>query len=57
MVVVRDDLATAERYAMDFQEVAQGPRVFGHEHICPGQDVERAERDVTRSADRGRHEV
>ena len=57
MVVVGDQRRPPSGDAVDLHQVAQGARILGHQHIGPGQHIQRPQRDVARRADRRRHEM
>jgi len=52
VVVVGDQRPVVRRDAVDLHQVAQAAGILGRDHIGPGQQVERAQRDVARRADR-----
>ena len=57
VVVVGQDRARVAANAVDLQQLARLAGVLGGEDVGARQHVERAEGDVARVADRGRHEV
>ena len=57
VIVVGDDLATAQGNAVNLHQAAQGPCVFGGQHIGCRQDVQRPKRNVPRIAERRCDEI
>lgn len=57
MVVIGQDRRPGPPHAVDIEELAGLAGILGGQQIGPRQDVERAQRDVARRADRGRHEI
>jgi len=49
--MIGQNRSIAQRHPMDFQQSAHRPSVFGCNHIGAGQNVQRAQSDVSGSPD------